>query len=86
MKTETDKESILSAGNATSFGSVVVRDLLNVTWRMLIPTLLGVAAGYWLGDMLGNKTIGFLVGAVLGFAAGVYLALRLLNAVKEHNS
>lgn len=86
MKTETEKKTILSAGHTTGLGTVVVRDLLNVTWRMLTPTLLGVATGYWLGDMMGNKTAGFLIGAVLGFAAGVYLALRLLKAVKDKNS
>lgn len=83
MKTETDKKSFLSAGHTSGPGSVIVRDLLNVTWRMLTPTLLGIAAGYWLGDMFGNKTAGFLAGAVLGFGTGVLLALRLLNAVKE---
>lgn len=86
MKTETEKKTILSAGRASGMGMVVVRDIANVTWRMLTPTLAGIALGYWLGSLVGQTTAGFLTGAVIGFAVGMYFALRLLNEVKEHQS
>jgi len=82
MKTDTDNKAVLSDGRAAGVVSVVVSDVLNVTWRMAVPTVIGIAVGYFVGQQLGHQTVGFLTGAVIGFATGLYMALRLLNAVR----
>jgi uncharacterized membrane protein YfcA len=81
MKTETDKKAVISGGNMSGIGAMALSDLLNVTWRMTTPTILGIVAGYGIGALLGYRTAGFLVGAVLGFVTGLYMAYRLLSRV-----
>ncbi|MBC7746883.1 AtpZ/AtpI family protein [Pedobacter sp.] len=83
MKTETDKKKILSGAHATGIGATAVRDLVNVTWRMTVPTVLGVFIGMGVDSLFSSSPAGFLVGAVVGFVAGVYLALRLIKQASE---
>lgn len=84
MKTEATTRKTVSDGHkevTKSFKSRAVSDFLNVTWRMTIPTVLGIAVGMGIDGALGSSPVGFLVGAVLGFFAGIYMALKLLKSV-----
>lgn len=75
-----------TTGRTTSVRGVLVGDFLNVTWRMAVPTVLGVAAGYWLDEQFHTSPALFLLGALVGFAGGVLLAIRVINRVKGGDS
>lgn len=77
------KKAGLVKNGRTSVRGQIVGDLVDVTWRMLVPTLIGLLAGYGVDSLAGTKPAGFLVGAVIGFAAGIYMAIRLLNQVNQ---
>lgn len=62
---------------------VIVRDLLNITWRMLVPTLAGLFLGVGVDALFHSSPFGFLIGALVGFVAGLVLALRLLHKAEE---
>lgn len=66
-----------------SIRRVIVRDLLNTTWRMLVPTLIGLFLGMGLDHLLASTPFGFLIGALIGFIVGLVLALRLLHKAEE---
>lgn len=83
MKTETNKKKKISGARTTSVGATAVSDLVNVTWRMTVPTVLGVFIGMGTDRLLATSPIGFLIGAVLGFGAGIYLALKLVKEAAE---
>lgn len=70
-------------GRTTSVRQTVVTDFLNVTWRMLTPTVLAIAIGYWLDKWLNTSPLFFLAGAIVGFSAGVYMGVRVINASKD---
>lgn len=72
-----------TTGPTASVRRVLIGDFFSVTWRMVVPTVLGLAIGYWADRMLGSSPLCFLIGATLGFAFGIYLAVRLINATKE---
>ena len=83
MKTDTDNKNVLSGAHAKGMRATAIVDLINVTWRMTVPTVLGVALGMGADKIFGSSPIGFLVGAVAGFGLGVFLAVRLLKKVSE---
>lgn len=86
MKTETDNKAVVSDGRTQGVGAMALRDLINITWRMAVPTILGLLLGVFIGEMVGYKAAGFLIGAVLGFGVGLYLAVKLLKAAAEAES
>ena len=45
---------------------------------LLVTTLLGVAAGYWLDQQLGTLPVFVVAGLLLGFAAGGLAVSRLI--------
>lgn len=49
-----------------------------LTWAL--STLLFMLAGAWVGERLGNRPIGAVVGAFLGAAAGFYWLVRQLSS------
>ena len=63
--------------------AVIVKDLLNITWRMLVPTMFGLFAGMYIDTLLGSSPVGFLLGSAIGFLAGIMLALRVLKKAQE---
>ncbi|MFZ2494158.1 MAG: AtpZ/AtpI family protein [Candidatus Saccharimonadales bacterium] len=63
--------------------AIIVKDLLNVTWRMLVPTMLGLFGGMYIDSILHSSPVGFLLGSASGFVAGVLLALRVLKRAQE---
>ena len=83
MKPESLKTTHVKDVEARDDRFFVVRDLINVTWRMLTPTILGVASGAGIDAWLGSSPIGFLVGSLVGFVVGVLLAIRLINRVRR---
>lgn len=70
-------------GHTTSARRVIIGDFLSVTWRMTVPTVVGVALGYWMDTALQSSPFGFIAGAVVGFAVGIYMAVRIIIASKE---
>lgn len=72
-----------STGHTTSVRRVIVGDFLSVTWRMTVPTVIGLALGYWGDSVFQTSPLGFMTGALIGFGFGVYLAIRVINRVKE---
>ena len=46
---------------------------------LLVTTLLGVAAGYWLDRQLGTLPVFVVAGLLLGFAAGGLAVSRLIT-------
>jgi|GEM_PF-6355936 len=60
----------------------ILRDLLNVTWLMLTPTVVGIIIGAAIDKWLNVAPVGFLLGAVLGFSFGIYAIMKLLARVK----
>lgn len=63
----------------------IVRDLLNVTWMMLTPTVLGILFGVLIDKWLTVSPVGFLLGALIGFSFGIYMVVKLLQRVKGAN-
>lgn len=57
----------------------ILLDLTKVTWRMLIPTLLGAGLGYGLGKIFGGVPIFFLAFSAAGLIIGIRSALSLIN-------
>ncbi|MFZ1811922.1 MAG: AtpZ/AtpI family protein [Candidatus Saccharimonadales bacterium] len=86
MKSDGHDTGHVADGQRTSLRRVVVRDLLTVTWRMLIPTMIGLFGGMYIDTLVGSSPVGFLVGASVGFVCGILLALRVLAAVKGATS
>lgn len=72
-----------SPGEHRAIRGVIVRDLLNITWRMLVPTLLGLFLGMGFDTLVHSSPFGFLAGALVGFIVGLVLALRLLHEAEE---
>ncbi len=66
--------------------ATIIRDLINVTWRMLLPTMVGLFGGMYLDTLLGSSPAGFLIGSALGFVFGVWLALKVLKQAREMSS
>ena len=83
MKTDGDKKNILSDVRTSDIRSTIVSDLVNVTWRMTVPTVLGIAIGMGADKLFNSSPAGFLVGAIIGFSLGIYLAIKLLKEVSE---
>lgn len=46
---------------------------------LLVTTLIGVLAGYWLDRQLATLPIFLVVGMLLGFGGGGYAVYRLIN-------
>lgn len=83
MKSERSTRPADQSGRTTAVRQVVIGDFLNVTWRMTVPTVLGLAAGYWLDRWLGSSPWLFMFGALLGLIAGIMLAGRIIRASQE---
>ena len=49
-----------------------------LTWAL--ATLVFLAAGAWLGERMGSRAVGALIGAFVGGAAGFYWLVRQLSA------
>jgi F0F1-type ATP synthase assembly protein I len=59
----------------------IVSDLALVTWRMVVPALLGAGVGYGLDRFLGTRAVFFLVFSAVGLIIGGKSALALTNAM-----
>ncbi len=82
MKKGHDAGPNTSAQRAT-LRATIIKDLLNITWRMLVPTMLGLFGGMYIDTLAGSSPAGFLIGSALGFMVGVLLALRVLKQAQE---
>lgn len=76
------------AGHASSaqrgqIRATIIKDLINVTWRMLVPTMIGLFAGMYIDGLINTSPAGFLLGSLLGFVAGIWLALKVLQSARE---
>lgn len=80
QETDTDRAT---KRERRSIRGVIARDLLNTTWRMLAPTLIGLFVGMGIDSLLHSSPFGFLIGALVGFVVGIVLALRLLHKAEE---
>lgn len=65
----------------------IILDLATITWRMLVPALIGAALGYGLDQFFQTTAIFFLALSTLGLIIGGKSALALTNTMpKERNT
>lgn len=83
MPTDTRSQSPASSGSRPDTRAVILGTIADITWRMMLPTLIGLFGGMAIDSMLSSSPIGFLAGAVVGFAIGVMSAFRLLKKAQE---
>ena len=86
MKSEGSKTTPVKSVEAKNDRFFVVRDLVNVTWRMLTPTILGIVVGMVADSLLRTAPIGFVVGAFAGLVIGIMLTIRVIKRVRELES
>lgn len=60
------------------FGTVA-----DTTWRMFVPTLVGLALGMWADSSFGTKPLWTLVGVIVGVAVCLGLIFVQLKGVKK---
>lgn len=54
--------------------------MADTTWRMFIPSIIGIAGGYFLDEKIGTAPWMFIVGTVLGCTiAGLLIKRQLQN-------
>ena len=83
MKPGSQDTTHIKSVKTPSIKTTIYGDIVNVTWRMLAATLLGVGAGYLLDQALNSSPIMFLFGAGVGLLLGIVMAFRIVNATKE---
>ena len=57
-------------------------DLASVGATLAFAIVIGAGAGWWVGEKLGNKTVGLIVGFILGTIAGF---MEMFRAVARWN-
>ena len=60
-----------------------VADFFDITWKMAVPTVAGVALGYLADRAWQTSPLFFLIGAVLGFGGGIFLAIKAVQASRR---
>lgn len=78
-----DRRGDIKSAARRNVKTAVLHDLVNVTWRMLAPTIAGLLIGMGLDGVLDSSPVGFLSGATIGFVIGLVAALVLLKRAEE---
>lgn len=84
MKTEQPRRQTVSRVDSSKIRKAVLGDIVNVTWRLAVPTVVGLFAGMGIDALATSSPIGFLVGATGGFIIGLALCIRLLHYLQEN--
>ncbi len=66
-----------------STGILLLKDIGDTTWRMLIPSVGMTLLGVWLDATFSTKPWLMLVGAVVGFSFAILLVKRQLERVSN---
>lgn len=61
----------------------ILMDLANVTWRILVPTLLGAGLGYFLDQFFTTRAIFFLAFSAVGLIIGCKSALAIIYGAQK---
>jgi len=85
MNSKSRHKTQVQPAKPKSMRAQIVRDLLNVTWIMFTPTIVGLVIGAFIDKWLGISPVGFLIGSLLGFLFGIYSVMKLLARVKGAN-
>lgn len=84
MKTEQPRRQTVSRVDSSGIRKTVFGDIINVTWRLAVPTLIGLFAGMGVDALATSSPVGFLVGAAGGFIVGLALCIRLIHDLQEN--